>query len=289
MRQFSNDIMRPHSDFSIEKMLYKGDTSMQHSHYHAHYEILYLLNGTRTLILDAAAYTLTPENIVLIKPFVPHKTICAAEESQTRILVNISADYINNIAAFLSQDILRCFQTPVIPLDYYQYRIIRQLLFTLLDAEGCPAFCREIEKTYLCALLLELTKLTNSAPAVVLPNAGSMQTRIRQVMQFIQNHYNDPLSLPAVAREFGMSEGHLSRNFRKYSGIPFIKYLNAQRIEAAKRLLSDNTVKIQAISTSVGFRNITHFERIFKNQTGISPKAYRAALLRNQGLKVVKD
>ena len=58
-------------------------------------------------------------------------------------------------------------------------------------------------------------------------------------------------------------------------GINLIEYVNQQKIEEAKRLLRESTLKLYEISDMLGFNNSFYFSRVFKKVTGMTPKDYR--------------
>ena len=57
-------------------------------------------------------------------------------------------------------------------------------------------------------------------------------------------------------------------------GISLTKYINNVRIIAAQKLIDEGYTSVTAIAMQTGFSNITHFDRVFKKITGISPKKY---------------
>jgi len=62
---------------------------------------------------------------------------------------------------------------------------------------------------------------------------------------------------------------------KKVSGLPFKQYLNRLRLEEAKRLLTQTDLQVSDIAYKVGYGNISHFNRVFKDHLGISPNDFR--------------
>ncbi|MBQ9965399.1 MAG: response regulator [Clostridia bacterium] len=83
------------------------------------------------------------------------------------------------------------------------------------------------------------------------------------------------LSLEMVSKQFGYSLEHFSRKFKKQLGITFHQYLTDLRIAEAKKLLSDSSLSVIAISNKIGFRDPAYFSKVFKQKTGFSPKDWR--------------
>ncbi len=277
---FSHDLLTKTADFKVEHMQYRGDVSMKSAHYHDHYEILYMMSGRRRLLLhNTQSFDINAGNIALLKPYRIHKTISAGQETQARILVNISEKLLAEIIQFTSADLSICFDQPVIKLNFYQARVVRQLLYNLLDTENMPFLRQETAKIYVAALLLELSRQIGSGNAPAAPgDADAMSVKIQNIVKYIQNNYIYNISLSAVAAQFHVSAGHLSRCFRNQMGMPFTKYINNIRIITAQRLLADGNISIQAVASSVGFESLTHFERIFKSITGVTPNQYKKTM-----------
>lgn len=101
------------------------------------------------------------------------------------------------------------------------------------------------------------------------------QQAILDAKKFIQYNYKNPISLTDVADFVGLSPTYFSELFKKEEDINFIDYLIEFRIKKAKHLLRYTDYKIYEVAREVGYENIYYFSRIFKRQTGLSPKQYR--------------
>ena len=72
---------------------------------------------------------------------------------------------------------------------------------------------------------------------------------------------------------------YLSRLFKKEIGMSFTDYLTNIRVDNAKKLMADPSIKIYEISQKIGYAGPKHFSHIFKKTTGITPKEYRNSIL----------
>lgn len=98
---------------------------------------------------------------------------------------------------------------------------------------------------------------------------------VHNAIEYIKEHYADKLRLSDVADEIYVSQWHLSKLINKHTGSNFSEILNGIRIEKAKQLLKDPSLKIYDIAEQVGFSDLTHFSRVFKKIEGISANEYR--------------
>lgn len=116
------------------------------------------------------------------------------------------------------------------------------------------------------------------------PDAAKSQNKtvkmrqLKNIINYIQNHYSERLTLEGLSDIFHMSEKYFSRYFKQNLGINFIEYLNRYRVEQACNMLSSADMPIMEISFSVGFHNFSYFIRKFKNITGYTPTEYREQL-----------
>lgn len=94
-----------------------------------------------------------------------------------------------------------------------------------------------------------------------------------QLMEYIDLYYAEELKLGDCARALATSDSNVSRLFRQYLDTNFTSYYNSVRIEKAQQLLLRG-VAVKEASAQVGYNNLNYFYRIFKAQTGMTPKEY---------------
>ena len=103
--------------------------------------------------------------------------------------------------------------------------------------------------------------------------------RIREAKRFIDNEYlRQDLSLYNVASHVNVSPNHFSTIFSQKTGETFIEYLTSVRIAKAKQLLQNNKMKCSDIAFEVGYSDPHYFSFIFKKNTGVSPRVFRASV-----------
>ena len=98
---------------------------------------------------------------------------------------------------------------------------------------------------------------------------------IHRCIQYIGEHYNEPITLVHVARMVYLSPSYLSRVFKQETGVTFNEHLNTVRINRAKELLLNRNLRLTDISLMVGFEDQSYFTKVFKRVTGMLPRQYR--------------
>lgn len=98
---------------------------------------------------------------------------------------------------------------------------------------------------------------------------------VNNAVAYIEEHYKEKLKLSDVADQVYVSQWHLSKLMNRYLGQNFSEILNGIRINKAKELLKDPSLRIGDIADEVGFLDMAHFSRVFKKLVGISANEYR--------------
>jgi len=102
---------------------------------------------------------------------------------------------------------------------------------------------------------------------------------VDNAIAYIREHYAEKLTLQDVADHIYVSQWHLSKLLKKQANTSFYDLLNGARIQAAKELLLDPSIKVGDVSKAVGFSDNAHFAKIFKKLEGCSANDYRSSVL----------
>lgn len=104
----------------------------------------------------------------------------------------------------------------------------------------------------------------------------SEQARVAaDAMRYIEKHFYDDLSLREVAEKAGMNPNYFAGLFKKKTGVSYLDYLTAVRIEKAKELLKSTDLKVYEISQMIGYYSAKYFSKLFKHHTGMTPNEWR--------------
>ncbi|WP_315071301.1 AraC family transcriptional regulator [uncultured Clostridium sp.] len=98
---------------------------------------------------------------------------------------------------------------------------------------------------------------------------------INRILKHLHLNIESQISLKKIANDLNLSEGYISECFKKHMGITIMKYAKKIRIDRAKVLLVTTTTSILEISLILGFHDQSHFHKVFKSFTGLSPSEYR--------------
>jgi AraC-like DNA-binding protein len=266
----------------------EGDFYMQHikrtelfernNHFHSTYEIYYLLSGQRTYFIKDRSYLIAPGDLVFINKYDVHKTSDVGEPGHERIVINFSDKFIDRDHSLYHPSLLNVFEQPAHVLSLkLQDQIFTQTLMDKLDKElkdKATGF-----ETYIKLLLVELllfsSRFAERNETAPFEHASPLHRKISEIVQHINKHYDQPMTLSGMSEQFFMSPYYMSRTFKEITGFTFIEYVNMTRIREAQLLLRESVRKIIDIADTVGFENIAHFGRMFKKLTKLTPHEYR--------------
>lgn len=95
------------------------------------------------------------------------------------------------------------------------------------------------------------------------------------MLEYVEENYNKGISLASMAEDLKLDESYLSKQFKEKVGVSFIQYVTKCRMDKAKELLKDPSVKLADIAENVGMGNVQSFIRTFKKYEGMTPGQYR--------------
>jgi AraC-like DNA-binding protein len=112
---------------------------------------------------------------------------------------------------------------------------------------------------------------------------GSLKSRekrywppwFKAAVDYIAKNYHNSLQLNAVAKVAGYHKNHFCMKFKCLTGKTVNEYINCVRIEESKKRLKNSWMKIVDIAFTVGFSDVSTFNRNFKKIVGVTPKEYR--------------
>jgi len=268
--------------FEITEIKLVGNISMKTNHSHDDYEIYYLLDGFRHYFIKDKIYDIKKGDLVFVEKNEIHKTFDAGAPYHQRILVTFKKSYLNNILVEAKDyDLLACFHgnTNVLRLNINEQKFIENLLYKIIaedthQVDSSPIYL----KIMLTEFLILVERLFKNAPSYQIETTNLTHKRISEIIVYINKNYVENLTLDFLSKHFFISTYYLSRTFKKVTGLNLNQYVNTIRIKEAEKLLFDTDLNITNISEKVGYGSITHFGRVFKSITGVSPLKYKNIL-----------
>lgn len=98
---------------------------------------------------------------------------------------------------------------------------------------------------------------------------------VRGALKYIREHIPEKFTLQDVADQVYVSSWHLCKLFKKHMGENFSEICRRERVEQAKRLLRDPSLRVHEVADMTGFSDVTHFSKVFKRIVGLPAGEYR--------------
>ena len=120
--------------------------------------------------------------------------------------------------------------------------------------------------------------LTDHASRRVRPMADTESKAVTGAKLFIQSHLHEAVTLELVAQHVHVSRFYFCKLFKKTTGMTLTEYVGHVRVEQAKSLLTNSSLRISEVAYAAGFGSIPRFNSVFKRRVEMSPTEFRAAI-----------
>ncbi|HOQ06356.1 MAG TPA: AraC family transcriptional regulator [Clostridiales bacterium] len=250
---------------------------------HDNYEMVYMKKGCAVFEISGHKVELGPNDIIIIKPMQYHKFIVKSESGCEFIVLYFTFE--NRINGEYAQIPLEDFlnfvsnkeASPYIKLKVSPKNEIVILLNRIMKERDSSEPGSEF-LNYL--LIMELFVLLSRALKMEWENSiklksSKLKELIGIAINYIHNNFERDISLGDIAKYVFLSPSYFTRAFKEETGMSPISYLLRVRIDRAKELLVDTSLRISDIALSVGFSNQQRFNEMFKKYAGLTPLQYR--------------
>ena len=246
------------------------------SHWHQDIELNFLDGGEGWIdfYIDGRHEILKPGGVCLINSGEVHSAIPSlkgGDNATTGITMIISYEFLKRLIPNIDQMYWR--------------------LETWEDQKKIAEFMKEISRVsqadrpeaqvnvrlvgLMCSILSILCENCMYSVEEFYPEEQRNSERIRKILDYIHEHYQNPLTQEALAQEFYFSRGYFSSFFKKYTGKTFKTYLTEIRLLHAEQMLKETKRSISQIAQDAGFSDERRFIETFKKYYEKTPGAYR--------------
>lgn len=272
--------------FPMQKYITKLDLAypVVTTHWHEEAELTLITEGEGLYQIDLVDYEVKKGDILFVLPLLLHSVSLA--QSQNEEMVSETYVFHMNFLGGNSTDIcstryfvpimnheliLPCLITPKHP----AHVLIRKIFYQIasLYHEEVLGYELALKGLFLQVVFLLLQYSTKQAKNV-LPEEGTPADKLKNVLDYIEIHYAQTISVEELAKICCFSEYHFMRFFKKHMNMTCVEYVNNVRLEKAVELFEQGNTSILEVSLSVGFHNLSYFHRAFKNKYGMTPRSF---------------
>ncbi len=268
--------------FAIAR-LYNNEKTMN-IHIHDCYEVYFSISGGRQFLIDNRMYEFQPGDIFFINQFESHYLSKIDQMSHMRVVISIYPEFLKKFST-KQTDLNYCFtyRDPgwghKLSLNGDERNRFMYFIHKLSQEQG---FGQDVLDQ---AVFLELMTFLNrifilrcqQAPALLQDETRTgLRPRHRQIdeiLDYINQHLADNLTIPMLASHFYFSSSYLCRIFKDATGTTINQYITAKRISRAKALLAEE-YSVAETSMLCGYGDYSNFLKSFTKIVGVSPKKY---------------
>ncbi len=219
----------------FQRIKYKTPPLKTSSHFHNHHELYYMNSGATTYFVENRIYVLQPGDMVFIPKGEYHQTNYQNIVGIERFLLNfddafLGADYRIYMKSLYKHNHIRLPEQP-------RREALELLLKIEKECKEENPYHTELCKLYLRQLLILIARYNRRKTA---PNLPGTKRIIQQAVTHICQNYARDLTLETLAKQYALSSGYFSKQFKQITGISLTEYVNMIRVNEACKLLEEN-------------------------------------------------
>ena len=263
------------SNFKIFHLVDKGMTPIGF-HFHDFHKILLLMKGNVSYCVEGRTYDLQADDIVFVPAGEVHRPVLHDTAIYERIIIYISKDYLNTYRTD-NYDLAQCLieahqkQSHVLRVPAFGTTKLGQIVRELEQSLDSNEYANELYHNLLfLEFMIQLNRVAIHDGIEYLSNSSSNKKMI-DVIDYLNEHLTDDLSIDFLAETFYLSRYHLMHAFKEETGYTIGNYLSTKRLLLARDRIRQGE-PITNVCYECGFRHYSTFSRAYKKNFGCSPR-----------------
>lgn len=240
-------------------------------HWHRSIEILFVLSGELDIIVENQSYHLCEDDIILINPNQLHET-----HSPDCVLITLQLRLSMFRQEWLSPEVVSFDCNSSEHMDKLLFYPLKKIIARLVEINSTQSRSNElINYSYAYQLIHELYINFRSDSQISTARSQKNLNRLRSILDYVEAHYQEDLSLTAMAEKEYLSPTYLSHFFQDNMGLPFTAYVNKFRLSRSIPELLGTDLSLEEIADHNGFVNARSYSKLFAKEYRMLPSTYR--------------
>ncbi len=257
------------------------------AHTHDYYEFYFFISGNIVMNIAGESFVPSPGSMMIIPPSTPHfaklldgnvpyrRFVFWVTGDFLKSLSNISADYL-----YLTSRAGKAGNFLMHKFTDIEFNTIQGKAFSLIDEIRSDRFGKDAKiLIFVSDFMLSINRMVFESEEKV-PSAPEPDTLYQSIIQYIETHIDEDLSLDLLSDKLHVSKFHISHLFTETNGLPLHKYVIKKRLAMCKDAILSGQ-DISAVAAGYGFSDYSVFYRAFVKEYGLSPKKYRDEIIRS--------
>lgn len=251
-------------------------------HYHNFYEIIYVLEGEYSSLIENQTYHMKKGDFLLIDQNVMHKYhyVEKKHDSSKRIILWVTQGMLSQLSGD-GMDLSACFRGsescawhfPVYYEEMLQGYLLKLAMTEMVESKQQGAK-QVLDRGYLTLFFVYLNILCTRKEYLFAQEELVVHPMVEQVSAYVDEHIGEKISLDVLAEQVHMSKYHFLRKFKELTGVTVHTFLVNKRLIRACRALQEGASVTESWQRT-GFSDYTSFLRNFREAFGVSPGKYR--------------
>lgn len=246
-------------------------------HHHDFYECYFFISGDVTYLIEGKTYFLKPGDIILINTNELHQAVISSKDIvYERIVLWMNKSFLKKLSN-IEADLTLCFEEQnkknVLRTDFETQKNVRSVINKIINLKQYKGIGYDLLYT---AHITELMVYINN---IAFMKDERLNVDIKKnnlidgIIEYINNHLEEDITVDELSEYFYLSKFHLSREFKKHTGTTIHRYIIQKKLIQAKELILGQMPVID-VYKQCGFGDYSNFFRAFKNEYGVTPKQY---------------
>lgn len=263
-----------HTNF---KLFHLTDHSLEEPDYHYHDfdKVIIFIKGRISYMIEGRSYDLQPHDIVLVNQNHIHKPFIDTSEPYERIIIYISRDFIETHKTS-DYDLGYCLQKAkenasyVLRVPTGKNHALLESTLKLIQSFHDKDYAHELmQQLDVLAFMIHLNR-ASILDGIDYVSTSSQNQKILDIMDYINNHLAENISIDTIAQHFYISKYYMMRTFKEDTGYTVLDYLTMKRMVLAKSLIEQG-LPLTEIALDCGYNGYSTFYRAFRKFYGKSP------------------
>ena len=274
--------------------IYVGHQSTQpgtisRPHVHSYYELAFVTGGRLQVQIDEETCILEENDIIIVYPNTVHGT-AIPEQNTEPFAVQQHVVKFSPLFLYPMNPVPTDIRHLLLPLKFEgshtvlrhgtpMHREIHRLMTVIYEEAQAKEPGYEIALrahiSIIYTLLIRRLAILEDPKEIPSEAEKANVDLIYQALAYVEDHYQEPLSMQQVAAECNVNYYHFSRLFQQYTNQGFRDYVTNFRINKARKMLLQTNDSITSIAIECGFETISYFIKKFQAVTGMTPKNFR--------------
>lgn len=249
------------------------------THWHEEAELTLITKGWAIYQIDLVEYEVKEGDMIFIPPLLLHSVTLEGNQeycSETYVF------HMNFLGGNATDVCSTRYLTPIMNQEYIvPYQITRNHpVYASLHKcfrQIAPLYDEEVagyELALKSLLLQAVFLLLQYSEKKDLDDSRSSSDKLKSVLDYIELHYAEQISISELAKLCFFSEYHFMRFFKKHMSMTCVEYINNLRLEKSVEQFEQGNTSIMDVSLSVGFHNLSYFHRAFKRKYQVTPLSF---------------